>query len=74
MARRIEAPEAKAGKYPWAVWFDGTWWELTRGQDFDCEVRSMQSTVSAVARARGLACETKVRSTTRLAIKVGEAA
>lgn len=42
-------------KYPWDEWFaKGTTWKLTKGEDFDCSVRSMHVQIRRRAGEEGL--------------------
>jgi hypothetical protein len=43
MARKLDQfPLSGAARYPWNEYLDGGVWELTRGEDFDCSVKSLQ--------------------------------
>jgi hypothetical protein len=43
MARKLDQfPLSNAARYPWDEYLDGSVWELTRGEDFDCSLRSIQ--------------------------------
>lgn len=53
MARKLDQfPLSKAAKYPWDEYMDGNVWELTRGEDFDCSVTSMQGAARTQANRR----------------------
>lgn len=42
-------------KYPWHEWFaEETIWKLTKGEDFDCSVRSMHVQIRRKAGEEGL--------------------
>jgi len=41
-------------KYPWDQWLDGSTWQLVQGEDFDCSVLTITTTLRDVARRRGI--------------------
>jgi hypothetical protein len=53
MARKLDQfPLSNAARYPWDEYLDGSVWELTRGEDFRCSVRSIQGAARAQANRR----------------------
>ena len=53
MARKLDHfPLSSASRYPWDEYLDGAIWELTRGEDFTCSIRSMQGTARTQANRR----------------------
>jgi len=42
------------GKYPWDEWTDGQVRRLRKGQDFQCDTRSMQAYIYLIATRRGM--------------------
>jgi len=62
MAEKItELPPVTKGRisYPWAEWFDGSAWKLTRGTDFHISPAGFQKQVTVAARVRGLRAVTR---------------
>lgn len=63
MAKRLEAfPEdlrvRTTESYPWDEWFDGSAWELRKGEDYVIKTKSFVSNAQAKARKRGGSCRT----------------
>ena len=53
MARKLDQfPLSTAARYPWDEYLDGSVWELARGEDFSCSVRSIQGAARAQANRR----------------------
>jgi hypothetical protein len=53
MPRRLDAfPPSASSRYPWDEYLDGSVWELTRGEDFQCSVSSFQGAARAQANRR----------------------
>jgi hypothetical protein len=53
MPRRLDAfPASASSRYPWDEYLDGSVWELTRGEDFQCSVNSIQGAARAQANRR----------------------
>ena len=53
MARKLDQfPLSAAARYPWDEYMDGSVWELIRGEDFQCSVRSIQGAARAQANRR----------------------
>ncbi len=53
MGRRIEQPPASTSTrrlYPWDQWTDGSWWEITAGEDFTTTIRAMRAMLYGRAR------------------------
>lgn len=58
MAKKLDTfPEdlrvRTADSYPWNEWFDGSVWELTKGEDYVIKTKSFISNAQAKARTRG---------------------
>jgi hypothetical protein len=69
MAKKINATiefMSHHSRYPWNEWFDGSTWELTRGEDFDCPASSFRVRAQAAAAQRGMKLATRVREDTCL--------
>ena len=45
--------------YPWDQWFDGRTWELTPGEDFNCQLQYMRGAVYTAARRLGKKIKTR---------------
>jgi hypothetical protein len=59
MAKKLKdyTPVKKPGPeplYPWDEWFDGNFWRLIQGEDFDCSIRSMEHQLRKKAVSKGL--------------------
>jgi hypothetical protein len=71
----IQFGAGSGSKYDWDSWFDGGTWVLERGDDFETEVDTFQTTVLIRARKRGVKVLTKKVGGNRLAIRqVGDRA
>jgi hypothetical protein len=64
MAKNLKSYEFASGggrqKYPWEQWFNGDIWELTDGDDFQCNIATMRMQTHKQAKARGLRVKTAV--------------
>ena len=67
MAVRCGVAEAEAienrgrpEKYPFDEWFDGAWWKLERGLDFQVKAPSMRTAIFSAARRRNLKVATRI--------------
>ena len=53
MARKLDQfPLSVSARYPWDQYLDGGVWELIRGEDFTCSLRSMQGAARSQANRR----------------------
>jgi len=55
--KNYKPPKRKSGRvpiYPWSTWLDGKTRRLTRGQDFQCELATMDDNCRKAAKACGL--------------------
>ena len=57
------------GKYPLDQWFDGSIWQLERGQDFTVQTQNMRGVLSAAAKSRGMCLRTRILSDTQLVVQ-----
>jgi hypothetical protein len=48
-------------KYDWSEWFNGSAWELVRGEDFDTEPARFVNTARKKASMRGVRLATRTR-------------
>ena len=74
MASKVQDNTVKFGtgsgsKYAWAEWFDGGTWVLVKGEDFETEVDTFQTTCLIRARKRGIKIVTKKIGAGKLAVK-----
>ncbi len=57
MAQKIANPPARVHvrteKYPWDEWFDGDWWELFHGDDYEVATDNMRAGAHTAAKRRG---------------------
>lgn len=62
MAKRLSSPPARRtySRYPWHEWTDGSWWQITRGEDFTISILAMK------AQLYGRAASTCTRDQRRL--------
>ena len=44
----------------WSAWLDGSIWELTKGEDFDCEARTFVTRAHSNARSKKRKVKTRV--------------
>lgn len=75
MAQKVQNPESikfgngSNGKYDWDNWFDGNVWVLAKGEDFETECDTFQTTVLIRARKRGVKVLTKKIAGDKVAIR-----
>ena len=60
MAEILDQFKNQRNRYPWAQWKDGKVRRLTRGVDFDIEVKSLQAVIYQYAERNGLEVRTGV--------------
>jgi hypothetical protein len=63
------AAKRSVSRYPWEEWCDGRTWVLVRGEDFSCQVKSMQNTVNVHAFRAAIQIRTRILDDDRLQIK-----
>ena len=63
LGRRLQGrPQSRSvGGYPWELWEDGEWWLIKRGQQFQCTLAGMRSTLRSRAARRGATVEVVLR-------------
>ncbi len=58
MAKKLKTytPSRKPGPpplYPWEKWFDGSYWRLIQGEDFECSSDSIEGQIRKKAKSLG---------------------
>jgi hypothetical protein len=45
---------SRSNRYDWAAWSDGSIWQLTKGEDFDCKPQTVGTQARGYAKKNGL--------------------